>query len=175
MFADEPGEVAEVGGGSAVANRGEHRPLSNAKDVQRQRAHGNANHLLRVVEKLDRLSVEGKVGGRLVEEEVNRVDVQLETERFEEADVVGHHLLIVKVEAVLDDLVDVIVGEEVVERGLVADVLKENVQRLEELLGANVAAAGLLHDLQKDVEHVFLEEETRNAEKKQNLMTVLPL
>ena len=50
----------------------------------------------------------------LVIEEVDRVRVQLQRERLQKGDVVGHHLLVGEVKLVHDDRVDVVVGEQVV-------------------------------------------------------------
>ena len=50
----------------------------------------------------------------LVVEEVHSVVVQLEGQRLQEGDVVGHDLLVGEVKLVDDDGVDVVVGEQVI-------------------------------------------------------------
>ena len=121
------------------------------------------DHTLAMVEKLDGFSVERKVIGVLIVEEVDGVLVEPEGEGLEEGDVVGHDFLVREVELVDNDGVDMVVGEEVVDAGLVLDVLKEDVEGLEELDADVVIADFLVHDLEEEAEHVPLEEEVKDA------------
>lgn len=179
MFANEPDEVAKVRGGGAVADELEHARVLHAVDVQGDGAHGDADHRLGVVEELDGLRVEGKVVRVLVVEEVDGVRVQLQAQRLQEQHVVAHDVLVGEVELVHDYRVDVVVAEQVVcgggmlerddngmstieltETGLVPDVLKEDVQRLQQLDTYEAGTAALLpHDVQEVGQHVLLEEE----------------
>jgi len=61
-----------------------------------------------------------------------------------------------------DDVVDVVVGEEEVEGGLVADVLEEDVECLKELY-ADVAAVLLFHVVEEEGDHLLLEEEVEDG------------
>ena len=78
-----------------------------------------------------------------VVKEVDGVLVQPEAEGLEEGDVVGHDLLVGEVELVNNDGVDVVVGEEIVDAGVVLDVLEEDVQSLKQL-DTNIVVASLL-------------------------------
>ena len=116
-----------------------------------------------MIEELDGFSVERKVIGVLIVEEVDGVLVESEGEGLEEGDVVGHDFLVGEVELVDDDGVDMVVGEEIVDAGLVPDVLEEDVEGLEELDTDVVIADLLVHDLEEEAEHVPLEEEVEDA------------
>ena len=65
-----------------------------------------------MIEELERLDVERKLGDTVVEEEVYGVSVELERERLQERYVVGHHFLVGEVELVQYDVVYVVVREE---------------------------------------------------------------
>lgn len=69
----------------------------------------------------------------LIDEKVNSVSIELERESFEEADVVGEHFFVGVVKLVDNDLVDVVLREEVVDAGVVANVFKENAKGLQQL------------------------------------------
>ena len=116
-----------------------------------------------MVEELNGFSVERKVIGVLIVEEVDGVLVEPEGEGLEEGDVVGHDFLVREVELVDNDGVDMVVGEEVVDAGLVPDVLKEDIEGLEELDTDVVIADFLVHDLEEEAEHVPLQEEVEDA------------
>ena len=60
--------------------------------IEGERPHGDSDHTLSVVEKLDGLSVQGEVVGVLIVEEVDGVLVQTKGEGFQEGDVIRHHL-----------------------------------------------------------------------------------
>ena len=116
-----------------------------------------------MIEELDRLRVERKVVRMLVIEKVDRVLVEAKGERLEKGNVVGHHLLVGKIKLMNDDRVDVVVGQQVVNGRLVANILKENVERLEQL-DADIVVAGLLvHDLEEVGEHISLKEEVEHG------------
>lgn len=136
--------------------------ISFFEDVQREGTDGDPHHALVVVEELDGLGVQREVVGVLIVEKVDGVIVELEGEGLQEGDVVRHHLFVGKIKLVHNDGVDVVVRQQVIERGLVADVLEEDVERLQEL-DANVAAALLLHDLQEEGQHVLLQEEVEDG------------
>ena len=72
------------------------------------------------------------------------------------------HLFIWKVKLVHNDGVDVIVWEEIVDARLVPDILKQDVQRLEQLDTDVVVADLLVHDLQEEAQHVSLQEEVKH-------------
>ena len=61
-----------------------------------------------------------------------------------------------------NDGVDVVVGEEIVDARLVPDVLKQDVQGLQQLDADVVVADLLVHDLQEEAEHVALQEEVKD-------------
>lgn len=63
-----------------------------------------------MVEELDGLRVQGEVVREFVVEEVDRVWVQLQTERLQEQHIVAHHILVRKVKLVDDDRIDVVVA-----------------------------------------------------------------
>ena len=86
----------------------------------------------------------------LIVEEMYCVLVQPEAEGLEEGDVVGHDLLVGEVELVNNDGVDVVVGEEIVDAGVVLDVLEEDVQSLKQLDADIVVASLLIHKLQEE-------------------------
>ena len=130
--------------------------------VEAERPDRDPHHALAVVEELDGLGVEREVIIVLVIEEVDGVLVEAEAQGLEEGDVVGHHLLVTEVELVHDDVIDVIVGEQVVDAGVVPDVLEEDVQGLEELDADVVVASLLVHELEEEAEHVPLEEEIKH-------------
>lgn len=130
-------------------------PMTRAKTT-------SPDHALSVVEELDCLRVEGEVVGVLVVEEVNGVLVKSEGEGLEEGDVVGHDFLVREVKLVDNDGVDVIVGEQVVDAGLVPDVLEKDVECLEKLDTDVVIADLLVHDLEEETEHVSFEEEIKD-------------
>lgn len=183
VLANEPHQIAEVRRRRLVAYELQHAAVVHLVHVQRDRAHRDAHHRLRVVEELDRLRVQRKVIGVLVVEEVNGVRVQLQAERLQEQHVVAHDVLVAEVELVHDDRVDVIVAEQIVcgamahtfkfdwlrsrfffvqltQRRLVADVLEQDVERLQQLDAHETGAAALLpHDVQKVGQHVLLQEE----------------
>ena len=55
-----------------------------------------------------------------------------------------------------------IVREEIVDARLVPDVLKQDVQSLEQLNADIVVADLLVHDLQEEAQHVSLQEEVKH-------------
>ena len=61
-----------------------------------------------------------------------------------------------------NDGVDVVVGEEIVDARLVPDVLKQDVQGLQQLDADIVVADLLVHDLQEEAQHVPLQEEVEH-------------
>ena len=61
-----------------------------------------------------------------------------------------------------NDGVDMIVGKEIVDAGLVPDVLEQNVEGLQQLDADIVVADLLVHDLQEEAEHVALQEEVKD-------------
>jgi len=101
--------------------------------------------------------------GVLVVKEMNGVLVQSKGERLEEGDVVGHHFLVRKVKLMDNYRVDVIVRQQVVNGSLVADILKEDIQRLQQL-NAHVVISGLLiHYLQEVGQHVPFQKEVEDG------------
>ena len=72
------------------------------------------------------------------------------------------HLFIGEVKLVHNYGIDVIVWKEVVDAGLVPDVLKEDVQGLKQLDADVVVADLLVHDLQEEAQHVSLQEEVKH-------------
>ena len=147
---DEPDQVGEVGGGRLVRHELQHPLVLNLVHVEAEGPDRYPDHALAVVEELDGLGVEGEVVIMLVIEEVDGVLVQPEAEGLEEGDVVGHDLLVGEVELVNNDGVDVVVGEEIVDAGVVLDVLEEDVQSLKQLDTDIVVASLLIHKLQEE-------------------------
>ena len=69
----------------------------------------------------------------VVEEELNRRRVELQRDGLQQGDVIGHDLLVVKVEVALNELVDVVVAEQVEQRRLQLNVLQHDGERLQKL------------------------------------------
>ncbi len=99
----------------------------------------------------------------LVIKEVDGVLVKPKGERLEKGDVVGHHFLVGKVELVDDNRIDVIVGQQIVDGRLVADILEQDVERLQQLDADIVIARLLVHDFQKVGEHVPFQKEIEDG------------
>ena len=98
----------------------------------------------------------------LVVEKVNGMLVELERERLQKGDVISEHLFVGKVKLVYDDGVDVVVAQQVVKGRFVANVFKENVERLQEL-DADELRALLLHVMEEKFQHVLLEKEVEDG------------
>ena len=103
-----------------------------------------------MVEEFDGLSVEGEVIGVLIVEEVDSVLVQSKGEGFKKRDVVSHDFLIREVKLVDNDRVDMVVGEEIVDGGLIPDVFKQDVEGLEKLNTHIIIPSFLVHELQEE-------------------------
>ena len=116
-----------------------------------------------MVEELDGLRVEGEVVIVLIIEEVDRVLVETKTQRLEERYVVSHHFLVTEVKLVHNDRVDVVVGKQIINARVIPDVLKENVQGLQELDAHVIVARLLIHELKEEAQHVSLEEEVKHG------------
>lgn len=101
--------------------------------VQGQSPHGDSDHGLRVIEELEGFGVEREVVGHLVEQELQSVWVQLQTQGLEEGDIVGQQLLVGKIKAMDDQVVDVVVGEQVEDADFGVGVGKQNRKRLDDL------------------------------------------
>ncbi len=158
----KPDKVGEVGSGRFIRDELEHCLILHLKHVQAEGPHRNSHHALAVVKKLNGLRVQGEIMRVLVIKEVDGVLVEPEGERLEERDVVGHHLLVGEVELVDDDRIDVIVGQQIVDGRLVADILKQDVERLQQLNADVVISRLLVHDFQKVGEHVPFQKEVKD-------------
>lgn len=62
-----------------------------------------------------------------------------------------------------NDRVDVVVGKQIINARVIPDVLKENVQGLQELDAHVIVARLLIHELKEEAQHVSLEEEVKHG------------
>lgn len=67
-----------------------------------------------MIEELDCFSIEWEVICCLIEEEMNGMRVEFQGQGFEERDVIRHDLFVRKVELVLNDTVDVVIGQQII-------------------------------------------------------------
>jgi len=87
--------------------------------------------------------------------------VEFEGEGLKKGDVVGKYLLIREVQLQYYDTVDVVVGQEIVHGGLIANIFKEDAEGLQQLK-AHKAPTVLRECLQKVGLHVLLKEEVKD-------------
>ena len=132
----------------------EHGCVGDLVDVERKSPHRDPDHGLGMIEKLDGFGVKRKIVGVFVVKEMNGVLVQLQRERFEEGNVISEDFFVRKVEFVNDDGIDVVVAQQVIKRSFVANILEEDVERLQKL-DADELGTLLLHVVQEELEHVL--------------------
>src|SRR6218665_3192334 len=103
MIANEPCKIGKVWSRCTIADELEHRLFSYTEDVQRQRTDRNLDHLFGMIKEFDSFGVERKVGCLFVEEEMDRVIVELQRESLQKRDVIRHHLFVVEIKLVHND------------------------------------------------------------------------
>ena len=102
--------------------------------------------------------------GLLTDEELNGVLVEAERDRLEERHVVRDELFVGQVEAlVADEVVDVVVGEDEIDRRAGVDVLDEQREGLQQLLLDRRGRVFLLKEPPEDGEHVVLEKTLKDG------------
>lgn len=84
-----------------------------------------------MIEEFNCLRVQGEIVGVFVVEEMNGVHIQFQTECFQEQDIIAHDVLVGEIEFVDNNWIHVIVAQQIVQRRLIPDVLKQDVQRLQ--------------------------------------------
>jgi hypothetical protein len=98
-----------------------------------------------LVDEVEHAVVQGHAPSAVVKKELHCAHVQAQGQRLEERDELRHEVAVPEIQLKHDDLVHVVVGQQVIERGLVPHVLHKDGDGLDDLRLHDLVAPGGAH------------------------------